>query len=154
MAARPVGEPRAGSATCWRRRATGRGRSPPTARVSTIREALAERDPANAEWQRDLIVSNVKLSEVTGDNAFTRRALEVAERMRATEHPAATRCLDGRGFAAASGTMTIASRQQLLACDLEILRSLRNAGRLLPNQDWVQWFEKALRDLDDAGSRP
>jgi hypothetical protein len=49
--------------------------------------------------------------------------------------------------------MTIASRHQL-AHDLEILRTLRDTGRLLPNQDWVQWFEKAICDLDDAGSGP
>jgi hypothetical protein len=44
----------------------------------SIAEALAARDPANAEWQRDLIVSFVKLGEVTGDNAYTDKALHVA----------------------------------------------------------------------------
>lgn len=47
-----------------------------------IREALAARDPANAEWQRDLIVSNVKLGEATGDKSYAHRALEIAEDMR------------------------------------------------------------------------
>lgn len=35
-----------------------------------IAETLAKRDPANTQWQRDLIVSNAKLSEVTGDKAY------------------------------------------------------------------------------------
>ena len=47
-----------------------------------IRQALAARYPANANWQRDLIVSNVKLGKVTGDKAHVRRALEIAEAMR------------------------------------------------------------------------
>lgn len=46
------------------------------------RDCQAARDPANAEWQRDLIVSNGKLSEVTGDKSFVRRALETAEGMK------------------------------------------------------------------------
>jgi len=44
-------------------------------------EALAARDPLNAEWQRDLIVSLVKLGESTGDAIYTARALRVAQEM-------------------------------------------------------------------------
>ena len=43
-----------------------------------IAEALAARDAANADWQRVLIVSLVKMSEVTGDKAFVARALNLA----------------------------------------------------------------------------
>ena len=46
-----------------------------------IGEALAARDPANAQWQRDLIACNVKLAEATGDKSFARRALRIAEAM-------------------------------------------------------------------------
>ena len=48
-----------------------------------IAEALAARNPRNAEWQRDLIVSFVKLSEVTGDRSYATRALEIARSMQA-----------------------------------------------------------------------
>ncbi len=47
----------------------------------TIRETLAKRDPGNTVWQRDLIVSYVKLSEVTGDKAYVRKALDIAQTM-------------------------------------------------------------------------
>jgi hypothetical protein len=40
--------------------------------------ARAERDPANPLWQRDLIVSYVKLSEVSGDKSCVRKALGIA----------------------------------------------------------------------------
>ena len=49
------------SATCWWRRETGLGRWPPTARASSIREALAVRNPANTQWQVDVAVSCAKL---------------------------------------------------------------------------------------------
>ena len=42
-----------------------------------IFERLAKADPGNAGWQRDLIVSFVKLGEVTGDKAYVAQALEI-----------------------------------------------------------------------------
>ncbi|HRD92820.1 MAG TPA: hypothetical protein PK201_06805 [Accumulibacter sp.] len=42
-------------------------------------------DPANAEWQRDLIVSYVKLSEVSGDETFVQKALRIARNMQQRE---------------------------------------------------------------------
>ena len=55
-----------------------------------IREKLAAQDPSNAEWQRDLIVSNVKLADVAerqGRPADTSRhygaALAVAKELQA-----------------------------------------------------------------------
>jgi hypothetical protein len=47
-----------------------------------IRERLATADPGNAQWQRDLVVSFVKLSEVTGDRAYAEQALSIALAMR------------------------------------------------------------------------
>jgi len=47
-----------------------------------VAEHLAKTDPGNAGWQRDLIVSFVKLSEVTGDKAYVEQALSVALAMR------------------------------------------------------------------------
>lgn len=46
-----------------------------------IRETLAARDPGNTGWQRDLIVSYVKLSEVTGDRSYATKALTIAQTM-------------------------------------------------------------------------
>lgn len=46
-----------------------------------IFETLAKRDPRNSEWQRDLIVSYVKLSEVTGDKTYVTKALQIAQTM-------------------------------------------------------------------------
>lgn len=42
-----------------------------------IRERLAKTDPGNAGWQRDLIVSYVKLSEVTNDVSYVAKALDI-----------------------------------------------------------------------------
>ena len=53
-----------GSATCWWRRATARGRSNRYRDGLAIRETLASRDPGNAEWQRDLSVCYDKIGDV------------------------------------------------------------------------------------------
>ena len=50
-------------------------------KTHAILERLAASDPSNAGWQRDLIVSNVKLSEITGEKRYVARALEVAHAM-------------------------------------------------------------------------
>ena len=52
-----------------------------------IAEKLTKRDPANSQWQRDLIVSNVKLAEL-GDDAKQRyqKALGVARKLKDDEH--------------------------------------------------------------------
>ncbi len=42
-----------------------------------IAEHLAQTDPGNAGWQRDLIVSYVKLSETTGDKTYVDKALHI-----------------------------------------------------------------------------
>jgi hypothetical protein len=47
-----------------------------------IREALSLRDPANTEWQRDLIVSHFKLSESGSDaRHHLEAALAIATRL-------------------------------------------------------------------------
>jgi hypothetical protein len=43
-----------------------------------IAERLAKADPGNAEWQRNLIVSYTKLSDLTGDKMYDVRALDIA----------------------------------------------------------------------------
>ena len=49
----------------------------------TIAERLAQVDPLNVEWQMDLIRVYVTLGEVTGDKAYSARALNVALDLRA-----------------------------------------------------------------------
>jgi hypothetical protein len=51
-----------------------------------IRETLARRDPANTLWQRDLIVSCVKISETNPSEAPTclAKALEIARTLEAS----------------------------------------------------------------------
>jgi hypothetical protein len=51
-----------------------------------IRERLAQADPGNAGWQRDLVVSCVKISEndPSGARASLLRALDVARALEAS----------------------------------------------------------------------
>jgi hypothetical protein len=50
----------------------------------TIAKKLAAQDGGNAEWQRDLMISHVKLSEAGGDaKMHLTKALEIAEAMEA-----------------------------------------------------------------------
>lgn len=46
-----------------------------------IAERLAKADPGNAGWQRDLIVSYVKLSEISKNESWVKKALSVALKM-------------------------------------------------------------------------
>lgn len=43
-----------------------------------IAERLAQSDPGNAGWQRDRIVSLVKLNQATGDKAYVAQALDIS----------------------------------------------------------------------------
>ncbi len=42
---------------------------------------LAQRDPANTEWQRDLIGSLVKIGDMTDERKHAARALTIARAM-------------------------------------------------------------------------
>jgi hypothetical protein len=46
-----------------------------------IAERLARADPANADWQRDLMLCYIKLNRVTDMKRYAQRALDVALRM-------------------------------------------------------------------------
>ncbi len=127
----------------------------------TIAESLAQRDPANTGWQRDLSVSQNKIGDVLvaqGDGAGAlaayRKSVAIREALAARD-PANTQWqVDVAVSCAKLGGLDqvgITEPRAYLGRGLEILRTLRNAGRLLPNQDWAEWFEKALRDMDDAG---
>jgi hypothetical protein len=43
-----------------------------------ISETLAGRDPGNVQWQRDLIVSLIKVSTMSGEKSYLQRALNLA----------------------------------------------------------------------------
>ena len=46
------------------------------------------------------------------------------------------------------GAFSGLERRDFLVRGLKILPALRQADRLLPNQDWTGWFESALKELD------
>ena len=75
-----------GSATCCWRRATARARSTSYRAGLAIAETLARRDPGNAEWQRDLIVSCVNIAEAdpAAAPALLTRALDIARQLEAS----------------------------------------------------------------------
>jgi hypothetical protein len=52
----------------------------------TIRETLARRDPGNTEWQRDLIVSCVKIAGADPEAApaMLARALDIARQLKSS----------------------------------------------------------------------
>ena len=55
----------------------------------------------------------------------------------------------GRRTLAAFDGLSLIERRDFLRRGLEILRALKQAGRLLPNQDWIDVFETTLSKLDD-----
>ena len=75
-----------------------------------IAEALAARDPANTQWQTDLVVSCAKLG--------------------ALEHG-----------------QSLAARREYLERGLGILVMLKADGRLMGNQDWIDWFATQIHQL-------
>jgi len=59
------------------------GGSPQATYGSPLRDRLGKSDPGNAEWQRDLVVSYVKLAGIdrTSTRSFLTRALEAEREM-------------------------------------------------------------------------
>ena len=46
--------------------------------------------------------------------------------------------------------LPVSGRKEYLDRGREILRSLKRAGRLHANQDWIGWFEEAIERLEEA----
>jgi hypothetical protein len=124
----------------------------------TIREGLAKRDPANAQWQRDLSVSNNKIGDVLvaqGDGPGALAAYQAGLTIRqglAKSDPANTQWhVDVAASCAKLGSLesllSIQERSEYLSHGLKLLTELKQAGRLYPNQDWTGWFENALNTL-------
>ncbi len=79
-----------------------------------IRETLAARDPANAQWQVDLAVSCAKLGTLPH-------------------------------------LQTTDTRRSHLLRGKDILVNLDSAGRLMPSQNWISWFDAEIAKLEAEG---
>ena len=118
----------------------------------------SERDPANTEWQRDLSVSHNKIGDVLvaqGDGAGAlaayRKGLEICEVL-AGRDPAnalwqtdlAVSCSKLGGVELGQG---LEARREYLVRGRGVLLALKEAGRLLPAQDWIGEFDDELGKL-------
>jgi hypothetical protein len=129
-----------------------------------IAEALAGRDAANTQWERDLSVSHNKIGDVRvaqGDlgaalTAF-RKSLAIAEVLAARDRVNAQWQIDVAVSCLKLGThpgLSEDEKRSYLTQGLDLLAALKAAGRLPPNQDWIDRFDKQLKALEqDSGSR-
>jgi hypothetical protein len=122
-----------------------------------IREAQAGRDPTNTAWQRDLSVSLNGIGDVLvtqgdgpGAMAVYRKSLEICDAL-AGRDPANTGWqVDVAVSCSKLGSHTglpVGERRVFLLRGRTILQQLKDAGRLHANQDWVNWFDRALGKL-------
>ena len=115
--------------------------------------------PANTEWLRDLSISyqnigNVLVAQGNGPGALVayRKDLAIAELLAERDLTNAQWQVDvvvSCWKLAAFDGLSLIERRDFLRRGLEILRALKQAGRLLPNQDWIDVFETTLSKLDD-----
>jgi hypothetical protein len=124
----------------------------------TIREGLAQRDPANTEWQRDLSVSKHKIGDVLvaqGDGpgalAAYQAGLAITEDLTQRDPANTGWQVDVAVSCAKLGSLesllSVQERREYLLRGLSLLSELKKANRLHANQDWCGWFEDALRSL-------
>ena len=124
-----------------------------------IAKNLSGCDPANTEWLRDLSISyqnigNVLVAQGNGPGALVayRKDLAIAELLAERDLTNAQWQVDvvvSCWKLAAFDGLSLIERRDFLRRGLEILRALKQAGRLLPNQDWIDVFETTLSKLDD-----
>jgi catechol 2,3-dioxygenase-like lactoylglutathione lyase family enzyme len=123
-----------------------------------IREALATHDPTNTEWQRDLSVSLSRIGDVLvaqrdGPGALDayRKSLAIAEALAERDPGNARAQVDEAMVCARLGTIRhgqdMTLRRQFLLRGRDILMKLKSAGKLMPNQDWIDWFDRKLDEL-------
>jgi len=123
-----------------------------------IAEALAARDPANTQWQRDLSVSHERIGDVlvaqgdgAGALAVYRKGLGIAEALAARDPVNAQWQTDVAVSCAKLGALAhgqnVEVRRGYLLRGREILAELKEEGRLLPNQDRMEWFDRELAQL-------
>ena len=124
-------------------------------------DALAARDPANTQWQRDLSVSHEKIGNVLvaqGDGpgalAAYRKDLAIAEGLAARD-PANTEWQRDLAVSCAKlGTLeqgqNVEVRRGYLQRGQGILDRLKREGRLQQDNNMLQWFTDQLSDLDSS----
>ena len=126
-------------------------------------EALAARDPANTQWQRDLSVSHNKIGDVLaaqGDGpgalAPYRKALAIRDALAARDPANAQWRTDVAVSCARLGALdhgqSLETRRGHLLRGREILLTLKAAAQLTESQDRTAWFEEQLAKL--PASRP
>ena len=158
LAARPLDQPEQDRQRAAGRRATAGALAAYRAAWPSPRRWHA-RDPANTDWQRDLSVSHNKIGDVLvaqGDGpgalAAYRRDLAIAEALAARD-PANTQWQTDVAVSCAKlGTLDHGqnweARQRYLLRGKELLLTLQSAGRLMANQDWIEWFNEQLATLE------
>jgi tetratricopeptide (TPR) repeat protein len=125
----------------------------------TIAEDLAKRDPANTQWQRDLSVSHDRIGKMLvsqGDGPGAMAAYQAGLTIReglAKRDPANTQWqVDVAMSCGKLGTLEAAlpatTRRTYLQRGLTISITLKQAGRLHANQDYIALFEEDIRKLD------
>ena len=123
-----------------------------------IAEGLAQRDPANTEWQRDLFISQSKVADVLWAQGDGPAALKAYQSVLATNEALAQRDPANTGWqvdvavscwkmASLDAPLSIPDRRELLQRGRQILSTLKDAGRLQANPDWIGAFDQALADL-------
>jgi hypothetical protein len=124
---------------------------------------LALRDTANADWQRNLTLGHIRigdaraaLGDAPGALIAYRMSLSVADPLAALDRTNAQWQVDLAEACVKLGDLTVLGETERCALrhrGLDILRMLRDAGRLLAAQDdGTGWFEKAIHELDNQGS--
>ena len=123
-----------------------------------IAEALAARDPASTQCQRDLLVSHTKIgdvSEAIGDApaalAAFRQCLAIAEALTARD-PGDTEwqmdvALSCARLGAFDQGLDAAARRDYLLRGRQVLLQLKADGRLPPGRDLIGWFAQQLGRL-------
>ena len=131
---------------------------PPLGLTRPIAEALAARDTANTQWQRDLSVSHNKIGNVLvaqGDGpgalAAYRKSLAIAEALAARDTANTEWQTDVVVSCFKLGTLehgqSVEVRHGHLLRGREILLRLKSAGRLMASQNWIKWFDEELAKL-------
>ena len=123
-----------------------------------LAEQRLVRDPANTEWQRDLSISLNKIGDVLvaqgdGPGALDayRKSLSIREALAARDPANVTWQTDVAVSCAKLGTIThvqsIEIRRGNLIRGKDILLKLKSKQLLMPNKDWIEWFDEQLRNL-------
>jgi tetratricopeptide (TPR) repeat protein len=124
-----------------------------------IIDALTTLDPTNIEWRRDFSVSLYHIGDVLVVLGDEQQALDAYRKSFAISDASARRDpgdtqaqIDLAVLCAKLGTIPdrqdVELRRQFLLRGRDILLKLKSTGKLLPNRDWVAWFEKMIDELD------